>query len=154
MRVGKQLVFLGSVDRLDFESGGCRHSAMWDAGGMGLFCNFSGTKLFLLPLGRMNPVTPPDGARTGKKMFATWAKRRASTAYRISIPRGAEELSVIGSSITILYTSDKWVSRPRRYVHDFETRTKLFVDRTSDPRTWGIVAAGGKRLVTARGIVA
>jgi hypothetical protein len=153
--IGKELVYLGTANRLDFkDDAGKAYGVRWQAGSMGLFCNHAGTAIYLLPLDTARQVKTPPGRKEGRKMFATWARRPASEALKVTIPKGAEELSKAGYALAILYTSDKWGTRPRKYIHDFKTGPVVYCDRKTNPRTWGILAVRGSRLVTGRGIIA
>jgi len=153
--IGKELVFLGTVNRLDFSDDAPKaYRQSWKAGTTGLFCNHSGTAIYLLPMATAREVKPPPGRAQGKKMFAEWARRPADTAWKVKIPKGAEELKKLGYALSIIYTSNKWTGKDQKYIHEFLTGPIVYADRRTNPRTWGILAVRGSQLVTTRGIVA
>lgn len=154
MWIAREAVMLGTADRLEIEGDDGEAAAIvFPAGEFALISNHDGNALYIVPLEKSEPADVPQGRKGGRKLFKLWAARPVEEATRIKVPKGAEELHKIGYAARLFYTSDKWVAHPRRYVHDFTKAPTAYADRVKAPRTFGILATHGARLVTARGIV-
>jgi hypothetical protein len=155
MWVAKETIVLGYADALEIiGDDGERARVSFPARSFALLSNHDGNALYIVPLAGGRAVeVPARGRKDGKKLFKKWSARGVDAAFSLKVPRGAEELKKIGYGVAILYTSDKWVSRARKYVHDFTGHPIVYADRTTAPRVFGVLAVRGARLVTARGIV-
>lgn len=155
MIVARETVLLGYADELRIAGdSGERVSVTFPAQAFAVLANHEGTALYVVPLAKSQKVDViPQGRGKGKSLHRRWAARDVDGAYRIKIPNGAEELHKIGYAEAILYTSDKWVDKPRAYIHDFKKSPVAYADRLKDPRVFGILSTRGAVLVTSRGIV-
>ena len=154
MWLAKETVLLGHADRLEIEGDDGEAAAIvFPAFEYGLLSNESGNALYIVPLEGCAACPVPEGRKGQIRLFKAWSKRGVDSAIKVKVPKGAEELHKIGYAARLFYTSDKWVDTPRKYVHDFTKATTAYADRVTDPRTFGILATHGARLVTARGIV-
>lgn len=154
MWLAKETVLLGHADRLEITGDdGASAAILFPEGSHALLSNADGNALYIVPLDRSAPSEVPKGRKGQIRLFKSWAKRPVDSAIRIKVPKGSEELHKIGYAARLFYTSDKWVDTPRKYVHDFTAAPTTYADRQKNPRTFGILATHGARLVTARGIV-
>jgi hypothetical protein len=153
--VAREMVLLGYADELRIVGDdGARASVRFPARSFALMANHSGNALYVLPLEGAHDVgAPRTGRGKGKKLFKTWSARDVDRAVALKCPRGAEELKKIGYGEAVLYTSDKWGTREKKYIHDFTKSPIVYADRLKSPRVFGVLAVSGSRLVTARGIV-
>ena len=114
---------------------------------------------------RSADATAPDGAtdaNAGEKARAlTGAVQDASALYRRftrlptrSVQRVSHERVVppvvveLGRLVAVMYRSDKWVGRPRTYIHYMEDPPRL----VSDVAGRRLFVVGGNYRITARGI--
>lgn len=85
----------------------------------------------------------------GMNLYETWHEFEPISGSICKPPKGF--LFDVGRCIHIIYTSDKWVGKKRKYVHEFKKRPKCWVNKKSTIPTL-LVLTGGKIAVRKDGI--
>ncbi len=124
----------------------------------GLFSNGPGTKIFFLPLDRVNVESGALASAELERMSKRWSHYAPGMTLRINIPDRAVDLEPIGRLYSTEYTSDK-IDRPgdrqgrfSLYSHRFKRPIDLYADRKTKPRVWA-AQSGARRIVTSGGLV-
>lgn len=82
------------------------------------------------------------------KLYKNWHDFDAVSGSLASPPRGF--LFDVDRAVHIIYNSDKWVGRNRKYIHEFKTPPKIWVNKKTEPTL--LVMTGGKIAVKKEGI--
>ena len=84
----------------------------------------------------------------GLNLYEKWHEFDSDSGSLTTPPRGF--LFDVGRAASIIYSSDKWTGKTRKYIHTFKTKPKLWVNRKKDPKL--LVLSGGKIQTTGDGI--
>lgn len=145
MKIPSTLVLLGEPIEIETEEKTFR----FRKGSFYLATNSKGGEIWILPMptGVKEASSVPNKAANMFKAFVGWEPDRA---FRFTVkdfkPVHIRECDVI----SIAYRSSKWTGRATGYIHEFESPTKLQVDRWNKPSICRIT--GSKLKVKAVGI--
>lgn len=81
-------------------------------------------------------------------LYDDWHGFDAVSGSVLKTPRGF--LHNVGRAASIVYSSDKWVGRPRKYIHEFRYPPLIWVNKKHRPTV--LVLNGGKIRVKKEGI--
>jgi len=151
MKIPSQLVHLAAAIELD--------TTYWQwtwllKDKMRLYSDSKGKTLILLSNKKLGQ--PVKGASSVKTRDTVQAKRlyskfqdfnaHSTKAYKYK----DVNLKQLGFALEIIYQSDKWGDKNQRYVHIFDSKPSIYVDKPKAPKV--IMISGGKMRVTSRGI--
>lgn len=150
MKVKRKTVMLGWAESLLWDEPNRQHVVYFDRKECALCCNGVGTEIYLLPTKKMSVDSIQTVNGRESRLFRRWSGFDAYESFKIDI--STDRLIHVGTALQIDYASDKWTGRIAHYRHDFERKSRVYVDKKKTPKIWGI-RCGGRRIVTARGIV-
>lgn len=81
-------------------------------------------------------------------LYEKWNDFDAQTGSIIRAPRGF--FFRVDRCVSIIYESEKWGGKRKKYIHDFSTPPLIYVNKKTEPTV--IKLSGGKIRVTKRGI--
>lgn len=89
-----------------------------------------------------------DKVRRGMQLYSKWSEFEPTSGELTTPPKGF--LLCLGRARSIVYNSDKWVSRARSYIHTFANMPKTWVNKKTNPTL--LVLTGGAIRVRKEGI--
>ncbi len=89
-----------------------------------------------------------DEVRRGMQLYSKWSEFESTSGSLAKRPKGF--LTCLGRAKSIVYNSNKWVSRSRSYIHTFENMPKVWANKKTNPTL--LVLTGGKIHVEKEGI--
>ena len=139
--IPKILVYLGRAVELSFEEG---ETLKWRGNTHCVLSNVEGTKLFILPTSKKKAALSGETAKIDKaralySKFTDFESEEANVVHLETVPR-----KKIGLADHIVYESDKWSGKKVEYIHEFDHRPQVFVDREDKPRVIALIGKGIK----------
>ena len=125
--------------------------------GFELYSNTKGNHLWIIKTSRKNVDKTKFNDSLSKnrekidkalKLYADWHETDALTGSIMVPPRGF--LFRLGRAVSILYSSDKYSGKQRRYIHTFDAPPIVWANSTKSPLA--ILLTGGKISVKNEGI--
>lgn len=89
-----------------------------------------------------------DDVRRGMNLYSKWSDFESTSGSLAKRPKGF--LLCLGRAKSIVYNSDKWVSRSRAYIHTFKSMPKVWANKKTNPTL--LVLTGGAIRVEKEGI--
>jgi hypothetical protein len=116
-----------------------------------LLATSNGKTLYCLqcvPVHGKNKTTQAAEIEKSIDLYERWHDFDATTAQTVSIPRGF--LFEAGRAVSIIYSSNKWEGKSHKYIHTFESKPIVWVNKKVNPTL--IMLSGGKIRTTSEGI--
>ena len=155
IKLPKVLIQLGTVEKIEAVDGKIYKWTVRQK--CGLFCGSTGNTLFcLLSTSKAAPkdkfLKAIDSRKSevarGLDRYEDWHEFDPNSGSLVEPPRGF--LFFVGRAKSIIYRSDKWVNRERRYIHTFKNAPKIWVNKYERPTL--LTLTGGKTQITKDGI--
>lgn len=116
--------------------------------GKKLFCLKSSSKISSKSDFENAVKNKQDQVSDAMDLYNQWHDFEAVSGSLVSAPRGF--LFEAGRANHIIYSSDKWGGKKRKYIHEFKKPPKVWANKKTDPTL--LVLTGGKIAVKKEGI--
>ena len=136
------LVLLGDIIAIDTGD----HDWQFNKNEAWLTATPNGKELWIIPKKTGLPKADKISAK-GQSLFRRFTGWKADKNYAYDMP--SPKLVSLGKAISILYQSDKWDRKIRRYIHEFDAPASLTGNNKTNPTIFRLT---GKFWITSRGI--